>query len=131
MESREKRRSPRVKADKTAAGRIKLTVPVAIRDVSLYGVRLELGTALRPGQLYDLKADLGGAALVAQVRITRCSAGGFSTDAGGSRVLQYNAGAEFAQLAPDQKFLIERWIEQVTRTPRTPSGTLRRAGVDS
>lgn len=120
MEKSEKRRSPRVRTEKSAAGRLKLTVPVAIRDVSLYGVRLELSSSVRPGQLYDLKADLNGVTLCAQVRITRCSAGGFGTDPNGSRVLQYNAGAEFSLLADDQRKLLEQWIER-TQTARRPS----------
>ncbi len=126
MEKGEKRRSPRVRTEKATAGRLKLTVPVAIRDVSLYGVRLELSTAVRPGQLYDMKAELNGITLTAQVRITRCSAGGFGTDLNGSRVLQYNAGAEFAYLADDQRRLLEQWIERVAATKRPSSGTISR-----
>src|SRR5512141_3129696 len=106
----EKRRSPRVKSEKIVSGRLKLTVPVMIRDVSALGMRLELASALRPGSLYDLRADLNGTMLTTQVRITRCSAGGFSTDASGARVLQYNAGAEFVQLPAEQRQLLDQWI---------------------
>jgi hypothetical protein len=126
-EKSEKRRSPRVRAEKTTSGRLKLTVPVAIRDVSLLGMRLELSNSLRPGQLYDLRADLNGVTLTAQVRITRCSAGGFGTDLAGARVLQYNAGAEFIQLEPDQRIVLEGWLSRMSKAARNPSsGTLSR-----
>lgn len=125
---KEKRRAPRVKSEKAMNGRLKLTVPVTIRDVSVDGLRLELSSALRPGSLYDLRADLNGTPLVAQLRITRCSAGGFSTDASGSRVLQYNAGAEFAQLDAEQRKVLQKWIEKAVPEPahRPASGTISR-----
>jgi hypothetical protein len=127
LDKSEKRRAPRVKAEKGTEGRLKLTVPVSINDVSAGGVRFELATALRPGSLYDLKANLKGSLLTTQVRITRCSTGGFVTDASGARVLQYNAGAEFAQLAPEQKQLLDKWLEAVGNRRRSPSsGTLSR-----
>ena len=63
--------------------------------------------------------------LSAQVRITRCSAGGFSTDSAGARVLQYNAGAEFAQLQSEQRDALDSWIEHVAQVrAEPPSGTL-------
>lgn len=126
METREKRRSPRVRAAKGASGRIKQSVPVTIHDVSLLGMRLELETALRPNQLYDLKADLNGTPFTAQVRITRCTAGGFGKDAAGARVIQYSAGVEFVDLAPVQRLALESYVEKA-RTPRHPSsGTISR-----
>jgi len=122
LDKGEKRRSPRVRTEKATAGRLKLTVPVAIRDVSLYGVRLELSSAVRPGQIYDMKAELKGVTLSAQGADHAMLRGGLRTDVNGSRVLQYNAGAEFALIADDQRKLLEQWIEKEASLKRPSSG---------
>lgn len=116
----EKRRSPRVNPGKDTGGRLKATVPIVIRNVSREGMLFEVSTPLRPGSLYDLKTEIPGFDLSAQVRVTRCRAGGFVEDGRGGRVLRFEAGAEFQLLDDAALGELAAWIVRCTRQ-KTPS----------
>ena len=113
----EKRRAPRFSVPKGPHGRVKAAVPVTVIDVSQAGMQLELAAALRPGSVYDVTAQLDGVALSAQVRITRCRAGGYVTDGKGGRLLLYRAGAEFVELPSAQAKQLDAWMS--TRVPES------------
>jgi hypothetical protein len=106
----EKRRTPRYSVPKGPHGRVKAAVPVTVIDVSRAGMQLELAAALRPGAIYDVSARLDGVELAAQVRITRCRAGGYVPDGKGGRLLLYRAGAEFVELPTAQATQLDAWM---------------------
>jgi PilZ domain-containing protein len=119
--SSEKRRSQRVPAGSRGTGRVKTSVPFKVIDVSGVGMQLEVATALRPGSTYDLNASLDDFSLTAQVRITRCRAGGYVPDGKGGRLLLYRAGAEFLDLPDGQVKELHEWMAQ---RKEHPSGEL-------
>lgn len=123
---RDRRRAPRLPAARGSRGQIKSTVNVDVLDVSSLGARLELSTSLRPGSVYELKADIGGYVLAIQVRITRCSAGGYRDDGRGGRLLLYRAGAEFLwpDLEAPEEFAAFLERSRDARPPSSP-GVLR------
>ncbi len=88
MVQQEKRRSPRVHAEKGSRGQLKATIPVTILNASTIGVAIELSAPLRPGSTYDLSATLLGVPVNVLVRVTRCRAGGFIPDGKGGRLRQ-------------------------------------------
>jgi len=108
----EKRRAPRVAIERGGHGRVKATVPVTVIDVSGAGMQLEVASALRPGSLYDLSAVLNAFEISAQVRITRCRAGGHVPDGKGGRLLLYRAGAEFVRLDGKNAKDLEAWMRE-------------------
>jgi hypothetical protein len=112
MVQQEKRRSPRVRAEKESRGQLKATIPVTIVNASTVGVLLELSAPLRPGSTYDVTATLLGVPVTAHVRITRCRAGGFISDGRGGRLLQFRAGAEFVGLTRQQLDAVRSAIEK-------------------
>ena len=107
----EKRRSRRVPVESGGHGRVKASVPFTIVDVSGVGMQLEVATALRPGSTYDLSAEIDGFSLSAQVRITRCRAGGYVPDGKGGRLLLYRAGAEFLDMPDGHAKQLHDWME--------------------
>lgn len=121
----ERRRAPRVAVAKGVEGRLKTTVPVSIHNISSAGLQIEVPTPLRPGSVYELKADLSdGLSFNGQVRVTRCSAGGFTDDGRGGRVLLYQAGAEFVRLDASMTKKLEVWTEKQRASGAGP-GTLK------
>ena len=96
-------------------------------DISPGGLRLELAASLRPGAVYDLLADLPGHHLAAQVRVTRCAAGGFRDDGKGGRFLLYRAGAEFLWSLDEPRVALERFLQETgnRRDGTSDSGILR------
>lgn len=123
---RERRRAARLPAARGSRGQIRSTVNVDVLDVSALGVRLELSTSLRPGSVYELKVDIGGYVLATQVKITRCSAGGYRDDGRGGRLLLYRAGAEFLWRDGEATEAFAAFLERSreTRPPSSP-GVLR------
>jgi hypothetical protein len=107
----EKRRAPRIPVLRGPHGRVKAAVPVTVIDVSRAGMQLELAAALRPGAVYDVSAQLDDLRLSAQVRITRCRAGGYISDGKGGRLLLFRAGAEFVELPDAQAAQLNAWME--------------------
>jgi hypothetical protein len=126
----ERRKAARSAAVPGSRGRLRSTVEVDIVDLSSDGLRLELSTSLRPGAVYDFKADLSGYRLSEQVRITRCSAGGFRDDGKGGRLLLYRAGGEFLWTGAEPRLALDRFLEQAKkgRTRLSDSGILRIRG---
>ena len=112
MVQQEKRRSPRVHAEKGSRGQLKATIPVTILNASTIGVAIELSAPLRPGSTYDLSATLLGVPVNVLVRITRCRAGGFIPDGKGGRLLQFRAGAEFVGLTRQQLDAVKGAVEK-------------------
>ena len=112
MVQQEKRRSPRVHAEKGSRGQLKATIPVTILNASTIGVLIELSAPLRPGSTYDLSATLLGISVNALVRVTRCRAGGFIPDGKGGRLLQFRAGAEFVGLTRQQLDAVKGAVEK-------------------
>ena len=98
----EKRRSPRTPLTKGTRGQIKSTLAIEILDLSEAGLLLELASALRPGSTYDLSAVFGGVSFTGLLRVTRCRAGGFTSDGKGGRLLLFRAGGEFVGLSEKQ-----------------------------
>jgi len=74
---------------------------------------MEVPIPLRPGSTCDISANLAGAAFHALLRVTRCRAGGFSTDATGSKVLVYQAGGEFVGLSEPQLAALSQAISKI------------------
>jgi hypothetical protein len=111
---REKRRSPRIPVESGGHGRLRATVPVTVIDVSSDGMQIEVAASLRPGSMYDLKADVNGIPFAAQVRITRCCAGGYLPDGKGGRFLLFRAGAEFVRLDGDNVDDLISWVNKMT-----------------
>lgn len=108
----EKRKSPRVRAEKGSRGQLKATIPVTIVNASTIGVLIELSAPLRPGSTYDLAATLLGIPVNVLVRVTRCRAGGFVPDGKGGRLLQFRAGAEFVGLTRTQLDAIKGAVDK-------------------
>lgn len=125
MAERERRRSPRTRVAKGSVGRLRATVPFAVLDVSEHGMLLELSTSLRPGSVYDLKADLPGCPFGAQVRITRCTAGGYAEDGRGGRLLLFRAGAEFIVVDEGEKKAVKAFLVRNAGNERSASGVLK------
>jgi hypothetical protein len=121
---RERRGAPRVPAKAGSRGHLRSRVEVEILDVSIDGLRLELATSLRPGAEYDLKALLSDLDFSAQIRITRCSAGGFRDDGRGGRFLVYKTGAQFLWEGPEQKAALSKHLDKVSgQRPRSSSNS--------
>lgn len=120
----EKRRSPRVAAGKETGGRLKATVPIVIRNVSREGMLFEVSTPLRPGAVYDLKTEIPGFDFSAQLRITRCRAGGYVEDGRGGRILRFEAGAEFQSLDEAAIKELSAWIARCKHQKSPSSATL-------
>jgi hypothetical protein len=123
----ERRNGVRSPAAAGSRGRLRSTVEVEILDISPGGLRLELAASLRPGAVYDLLADLPGHHLAAQVRVTRCAAGGFRDDGKGGRFLLYRAGAEFLWSLDEPRVALERFLQESGKRPAGSSdpGILR------
>jgi len=129
LNTTEKRRTPRFPVDGgRPQGKVKAAVPVTVIDVSCAGMQLELAAALRPGAVYDVSAQLDGIALAAQVRITRCRAGGFVSDGKGGRLLLFRAGAEFVELPSAQAAQLSAWMEGRAAGSRPQGELLESAG---
>ena len=126
----EKRRVPRVAVESRRGGhgKVKAAVPVTVIDVSGAGMQLEIASALRPGSVYDLSAQLDGLALEAQVRITRCRAGGYVPDGKGGRLLLFRAGAEFVGLPVAQATQLQAWMDRRAVAPPQATGQLVEPG---
>jgi hypothetical protein len=126
----ERRKATRSPAKAGSHGRLRSIVEVDIVDLSSDGLRLELATSLRPGAIYGLKADLSGHHLAEQIRITRCSAGGYKEDGRGGRHLLFKAGAEFLWTGAEPKLAFERFLAraQERRNRLSNSGILRLRG---
>ena len=107
---KEKRRAARTPAMAGSRGQLHSTVEVDLVDLSPDGLRFELATSLRPGAVYDLTADLSGNRLAVQVRITRCSAGGYRVDGRGERLLLFKAGALFLWAAAEPRLAFEKYL---------------------
>lgn len=123
----ERRKAIRSPAKAGSRGRLRSTMEVDIVDLSSDGLRLELATSLRPGAIYDLTADLSGHHLAEQIRITRCSAGGYREDGKGGRLLLFKAGAEFLWTGAESRLAFERFLgrAQERRNRPSDSGILR------
>ena len=123
-DSSEKRRAPRIPVPRGPHGKVKAAVPVTVVDVSRAGMQLELAAALRPGAVYDVSAQLDDLRLSAQVRITRCRAGGYVSDGKGGRLLLFRAGAEFVDLPATQAAQLNAWMEGHSAAGSSPKGEL-------
>ncbi len=124
QERRKTRRSP---ATAGTSGRLRSTLEASILDLSADGLRLQLSASLRPNAVYDFQADLSGHRVAVQIRITRCSAGGFRDDGRGGRCLLYNAGAEFLWTGAEPRLALEKFLEQ-KKSPLSDTGILRLSG---
>ncbi len=112
MTGEEKRRSPRVPADKGSQGQLKTTLGVTVLNFSSDGLLLELNSPLRPGSTYDLRVSICGVFLSTHVKITRCRAGADVPDGKGGHLLLYQAGAQFVDLGPAQVDSLRRALEK-------------------
>ena len=121
--AQERRKAVRSYAAAGSRGRLRSTVEVEILDVSPGGLRLELATSLRPGAVYDIQSDLSGHQLSAQIRITRCAAGGYRDDGKGGRLLLFRAGAEFIWASDEPRLALEKYLEQTGDRPAGQSGS--------
>jgi hypothetical protein len=123
----ERRKATRSPAMAGSHGRLRSTVEVDIVNLSPDGVRLELAAPMRPGAIYDLEAELSGHRLAVQVRITRCSAGGYRDDGKGERHLLFKAGAEFLWTGAEPRLSFVQFLEQAQdgRARLSDSGILR------
>ena len=108
----EKRRSPRVPAERGTRGVLRSTIQVAILDVSREGIAFHVASPLRPGATYAVTATLRGLTLSTQIRITRCKAAGSAKDGRGGQILVFQAGAEFVWSDPREEKALVEWLKK-------------------
>ena len=105
---RERRRSPRYKADQDIYARIKSSIPVRIIDVSSNGMKVESSSAIPPLGSCDLwiPGDDGDVKLKVRVQRSRAQ---FVAGENGTNGLVYQSGLEILEIIKDyqQVFMID------------------------
>jgi hypothetical protein len=101
----DRRRSARYKPPEALFGRIKMTLPSRILDISPLGMRVEVGSALRPAADCDVVVPVGDTELRLRARVLRCRAyAGDPSDTGG---IVFRAGLEFVGLREEAARALE------------------------
>jgi hypothetical protein len=103
----ERRRGRRVVVPGRPGGRVRATLDARVLDLSNYGVRIEHHNLLRPGSACTLELPQAIGGLILPVRVVRSSVVGTEEGPTGDRVLRYESGLTFVNLAGEQQEALE------------------------
>ena len=108
-----RRRGRRVVVPGRPGGRVRATLDARLFDLSNSGVRIEHQNQLRPGFACTLEFPPAIGGLVLPVHVVRSVVVGTEESPTGERLLRYESGLTFANLAGEQQEALEAILKQL------------------
>jgi len=99
----ERRRGRRVVVPGRPGGRVRATLDARLLDLSYFGVRIEHHNQLRPGFACTLELPQAIGGLLLPVQVVRSVVVGTEKSPTGDRLLRYESGLTFVNLAGEQR----------------------------
>jgi hypothetical protein len=103
----ERRKGRRVQLPERPGGRIRATLSARLLDLSTTGARIEHHNLLRPGFTCTIELPATMGALILPARVVRSTVVGTEESPTGERLLRYESGVAFGELAVDQRAALE------------------------
>ena len=110
----ERRHGRRVVVPGRPAGRVRATLDARLVDLSNSGVRIEHHGQLRPGVACTLELSPAVGGLVFSVHVVRSVVVGTEESPTGERLLRYESGLTFVNLAAEQREALEAVLKRFT-----------------
>ena len=108
----ERRRARRVVVPGRPGGRVRATLDARLLDLSNFGVRIENHNQLRPGFACTLELPPAIGGLVLPVHVVRSVVVGTGESPTGDRLLRYESGLTFVNLAGEQREALEAVLKR-------------------
>ena len=120
----ERRRGRRVVVPGRPGGRVRATLDARVLDLSSFGARIEHHSLLRPGFACTLELPQAIGGLVLQVHVVRSTVVGTEESPTGDRLLRYESGLTFVNLAGEQQAALEAILNRFTPKEKLGDGRL-------
>jgi hypothetical protein len=110
----ERRKGRRVHLPERPGSRIRATLSARLLDLSTTGARIEHHNLLRPGFSCTIELPESMGALLLPARVVRSTVVGTEEGPAGERLLRYESGVAFGELAAAQQAALETVLGRFT-----------------